>query len=222
MTERLIVLDTETTGLDVNDNHRIIEIGCIEIVDRVITNNSFHQYLNPQRRIDPGAVDIHGITNERLNNEPIFQEIKDKFISYIRDAEVIAHNATFDIGFIESELKICGVDIENINSFKKIHDTLKIAREIYPGKRNSLDALCKRLAIDNSERDLHGALLDAKLLAQVYLKMTIGQTSFENLVSHNPGSVKVDHKYGNSINREENVIKATLEDIDMHKNYFSK
>ena len=222
MNERYVVLDTETTGLDVNDNHKVIEIGCIEILNRRITDNYFHSYINPSRSIDPSATAVHGITNEKLQNEPIFLDIKDHLISFINGAEVIAHNAPFDIGFLEKEFNDCGIDIHQTNLFSKIHDTLTMAREIYPGKRNSLDALCNRLHVDNSSRDLHGALLDAKLLAHVYLRMTMGQTSISNLVNDNERQQTTNNSSQTDKIHREKIINATKEEIDLHKNYFSK
>ena len=222
MNERYIVLDTETTGLDVNDNHRIIEIGCIEIINRSITENTFHQYLNPGRFIDASATAIHGITNDKLANQPSFADIKDKLISFINNGEVIAHNASFDIGFLEKEFYDCGININKINLFSKIHDTLAMARELYPGKRNSLDALCTRLNVDNSSRNLHGALLDAELLAQVYLRMTMGQTTISNLLEDNQMPKKIDDSVGEILKHRKRIIKATQEEVKLHKDYFSR
>ena len=222
MTERYIVLDTETTGLDVSDNHRIIEIGCVEIINRSITGNTFHQYLNPGRLIDASATSIHGITNDKLSNQPIFSDIKDKLIHFINNGQVIAHNASFDIGFLEKEFNDCGIDIYKINLFSKVHDTLAMARDLYPGKRNSLDALCSRLNVDNSSRELHGALLDAELLAQVYLRMTMGQTSMSNLLEDNELSKPVNNNLGEILNHRKKIIKATKEEIGLHQDYFSQ
>ena len=175
---RQIILDTETTGLDVSRNHKIIEIGCIELIDRKFTGNKFHQYLNPMREIDQGAISVHGITNEFLKDKPIFSDIKDELFDFINDSELIIHNAPFDIGFLESEFKKANHKID-ISKNCKIFDTLVFARKIHPGQKNSLDALCKRYGVDNSSRDFHGALLDARILADVYLLLTGGQTSFD-------------------------------------------
>ena len=221
MSERYIVLDTETTGLDVSDDHRIIEIGCVEIINRSITNNTFHQYINPRRLIDASATSIHGITNDKLKNQPIFSDIKDKLISFINNGQVIAHNASFDIGFLEKEFSDCGIDIHKINLFSKVHDTLTMARDLYPGKRNSLDALCSRLNVDNSSRELHGALLDAELLAQVYLRMTMGQTTMSNLLEDNESSKTIHNDSGEILNHRKKIIKATKEEIRLHQDYFS-
>ena len=174
---RYIVLDTETTGLDPDDGHKIIEIGCIEILNRNITNNTFHKYINPNREIDSEASKIHGLTYSNLKDKPLFEEIFEEFSDYISDSPIIIHNAPFDIGFLKKEQSMISDD-EFLNN--EIIDSLKLARKISPGKKNTLDALCERYAIDNSDRTLHGALLDAKLLAFVYLKMTIGQNNFSN------------------------------------------
>ena len=175
---RQIILDTETTGLDPNDGHRVIEIGCIEMVNRRLTDRTFHVYINPEREIDQEAIAVHGITNEFLTDKPNFSGIADEFIEFVRDAELIAHNAPFDVSFIEAELeRIPGAP----SIFSLIHggaavDTLSMAKEKRPGKRNSLDALCRDYKVDASERTLHGALLDAELLTRVYLEMTREQS----------------------------------------------
>jgi DNA polymerase-3 subunit epsilon len=174
---RQIVLDTETTGLDPQDGHRIIEIGCVELVDRRLTGNNFHQYLQPDREIEPGAVEVHGITNELLRDKPRFGDIAVDFVEYIRGAELIIHNAPFDVGFLNHELGLWQEGTPGIETLCKVTDTLAMARTLHPGQRNSLDALCKRYEVDNSQRELHGALLDAEILADVYLAMTGGQVS---------------------------------------------
>ncbi len=175
---RQIILDTETTGLDPKDGHRVIEIGCIELVNRRLTDQTFHVYINPERQIDQEAIDVHGITNEFLADKPNFAGIADEFVEFIRGAELIAHNASFDINFLDSELSRIP---EAPNIFSLMHggaaiDTLAMAKEKRPGKRNSLDALCRDYKIDASERTLHGALLDAELLTRVYLAMTREQS----------------------------------------------
>jgi len=174
---RQIVLDTETTGLEPKEGHRIIEIGGVELVDRRLTRNNFHQYLQPDREIDAGAVEVHGITNELLRDKPRFGEIAEDFIRYIAGAELIIHNAAFDVGFLDAELAQWRSDAPRIADLCQVTDTLGLARTLHPGQRNSLDALCKRYGVDNSHRDLHGALLDAEILADVYLAMTGGQVS---------------------------------------------
>ncbi len=174
---RQIVLDTETTGLEPADGHRIIEIGCVELIDRRVTRNDFHQYLQPDREIDQGAVEVHGITNELLRDKPRFADIVEDFLAYVRGAELIIHNAPFDVGFLDHEIGRWREGAEPIGEVCRITDTLVMARRLHPGQRNSLDALCKRYGVDNSQRDLHGALLDAEILADVYLAMTGGQVS---------------------------------------------
>ncbi len=174
---RQVVLDTETTGLEVSQGHRIIEIGCVEIVDRKLTGRHYHQYINPQRPIDQGALEVHGITEEFLADKPVFARVADEFLDFIRGAELVIHNAPFDIGFMEAEFKLLDANSASISSICKITDSLQLARNKHPGQRNNLDALCQRYAVDNSNRTLHGALLDAEILADVYLLMTGGQTS---------------------------------------------
>lgn len=173
---RQIVLDTETTGLEPKQGHRIIEIGCVELNHRRKTNNHYHQYLNPGREIDDGAYDVHGISNEFLADKPVFADTAQEFIDFIRGSELIIHNAPFDVAFINSELKKLGKQWGKVEDYCSVIDTLLMAREMHPGQKNSLDALCKRYEIDNSQRDLHGALLDAQILLDVYLVMTGGQT----------------------------------------------
>ena len=174
---RYVVLDTETTGMPVSEGHRIIEIGCVEMVGRRLTGRHFHVYLQPDREVDEGAIAVHGITNEFLQGKPRFREVADEFHEFIRGAELIIHNAAFDIGFISNEFALLGqADRCEVGDYCTVLDTLVMARERHPGQRNSLDALCKRYGVDNSGRDLHGALLDAEILADVYLAMTGGQT----------------------------------------------
>jgi DNA polymerase-3 subunit epsilon len=173
---RQIVLDTETTGLDFRLGDRVIEIGCVEMSSRKLTRRHFHRYLNPQRPIDAGAQAVHGLTSEFLADKPKFAEIAGEFVDYIRDAELIIHNAAFDVGFLNNELVLIGLEpLDKICA--GVIDTLKFARDLRPGRKNSLDALCSEYGIDNSGRQLHGALLDAELLAEVYLAMTRGQES---------------------------------------------
>jgi len=176
---RQIVLDTETTGLEVSRGHRIIEIGCVELVDRKLTGNHYHQYINPQRDIDQGAIEVHGITSEFLSDKPLFAQIARDFYDFVDGGELIIHNAPFDIGFLDSELERLDQGYSQLDSVCKIIDTLLMARSKHPGQRNNLDALCARYLVDNSQRDLHGALLDAEILADVYLLMTGGQTTFQ-------------------------------------------
>lgn len=173
---RQIVLDTETTGLEPERGHRVIEIGCVELVNRRPSGKSWHRYLCPERAIDDKAIEVHGLTNEFLADKPLFADIADEFLDFVSDSELVIHNAPFDVGFINSELsRLSGKD--PLESLCMILDTLKLARDKHPGQRNSLDALCKRYSVDNSRRELHGALLDAQLLAEVYLAMTGGQAA---------------------------------------------
>lgn len=218
--ERLIVLDTETTGLDVDDGHKIIEIGCVEIIDRTITSNFFHQYINPKRQIDEKAFEVHGISNERLKDEPSFADIINDFMDYISDSTLVIHNAPFDMGFLKAEYQSANHNHSEILDNRKVIDTLKLARKKSPGKRNTLDALCGRYFIDNTERNLHGALMDAELLAQVYLKMTQGQTDIAGL---NETETKPSAASLSALcNRTQRIIKASEEEEMKHINYFAK
>lgn len=174
---RQIILDTETTGLDPTIGNRIIEIGCVELVNRRITTNNFHQYLNPERESEAGALAVHGITQEFLSDKPKFNDVIDNFLDFIKGTQLIIHNAPFDIAFLDKELQLAGKKYGQIADYCTVFDTLPLAKQMHPGQRNNLDVLCKRYSIDNSKRDLHGALLDAELLAKVYLIMTGGQTT---------------------------------------------
>ena len=173
---RQVVLDTETTGLEVEQQHRVIEIGCVELLNRRLTGRRFHQYLNPERDIDEGAVQVHGLTRERLAKEPTFAHVHPEFLEFIRDAELIIHNAPFDVAFLNAEFARIEA-AHRVADLCRVLDSLALARQMHPGQRNSLDALCKRYSVDNSHRDYHGALLDARILAEVYLAMTGGQGS---------------------------------------------
>ena len=211
---RYIVLDTETTGLDPDDGHKIIEIGCIEIINRKVTDNTFHKYINPLREIDIEASKVHGLTASNLSDKPIFRDIYEEFLEYISDSPLIIHNAPFDIGFLKKEfdyLKTKDTFIKN-----EIIDSLKLARKISPGKKNTLDALCERYSVDNSDRNLHGALLDARLLAYVYLKLTIGQNNFNDLSVEQ--GIQVDDIDNTTKNYR--VIKASKDDVILHESYF--
>ncbi|MFC5435220.1 DNA polymerase III subunit epsilon [Rhodanobacter umsongensis] len=176
---RQIVLDTETTGLEVRQGHRLVEIACIEMVERRLTGRHYQTYLNPQRAIDEGARLVTGIEDEFLLDKPLFAHVVDEFLAFIDGAELIIHNASFDIGFLDAELARLGNGFGRIGDRCRVLDTLAMARERYPGQRNSLDALCKRLGVDNSRREMHGGLIDAQLLADVYLGMTSGQVAFD-------------------------------------------
>jgi DNA polymerase III subunit epsilon len=174
---RQIILDTETTGLDAAQDHRIIEIGCLELISRRPSGRNFHQYLNPERDIDEGAVEVHGLTRARLEPEPKFAQIAVQLIEFLRGAELIIHNAAFDVSFLDAEFARLPGEPMTVTSMCTVVDSLALARQMHPGQRNSLDALCKRYSVDNSHRDYHGALLDARILAEVYLAMTGGQGS---------------------------------------------
>ena len=174
---RQIVLDTETTGLEPSQGHRVIEIGCVELVNRRLTGRHYHQYINPQREVDEGAIEVHGITNEFLADKPVFHTVVEDFMAFIDGAELVIHNAPFDVGFIDHELRLLEGGYGAVADHCGVVDTLVMARQKHPGQKNNLDALCKRYDVDNSQRDLHGALLDAEILADVYLLMTGGQTA---------------------------------------------
>ena len=211
---RYIVLDTETTGLDPDDGHKIIEIGCIEIINRKVTDNTFHKYINPLREIDIEASKVHGLTASNLSDKPLFNDIYDEFVSYISDSPIIIHNAPFDMGFLKKEFNY----LERKNSFinNEIIDSLKLARKISPGKKNTLDALCDRYSVDNSDRNFHGALLDARLLAHVYLKLTIGQNNFNDLSVEQ----SIQDSDGDTLPKIFKVIKASKDDVLLHDSYF--
>jgi DNA polymerase-3 subunit epsilon len=209
---RQVVLDTETTGLEVKDGHRIIEVGCIEIVSRRITERRLHHYVNPERDSDEGAVAVHGLTSEFLADKPRFAEIVDDLLAFVRDAEVIIHNAPFDLEFLDAELARLGRPAFSEHC-ATVTDTLRLARERHPGKRNSLDALCERYAVSNSHRTLHGALLDAGLLADVYLAMTRGQDSLTMEVT--PGAALGE--FGPIDASQLVVLSASDEEVAAHE-----
>jgi len=219
---RQIVLDTETTGLEPKE-HKIIEIGCVELVDRRLTGNNFHQYLQPDREIDAGAIEVHGITNEFLADKPRFEDVAQDLIDYLKGGELIIHNAPFDVGFLDAELRRwgqkCGQEPLRIDDICLVTDTLVMARKAHPGQRNSLDALCKRYFIDNSHRDLHGALLDSEILSDVYLAMTGGQVSLSLEGTDEPGRSKgaVGGIRRLSSDRSPLLVhRATPEELDAH------
>lgn len=172
---RQVFLDTETTGLEIRDGNRIIEIGCVEMIDRKLTHNNYHQYIKPDRDSEEGAFKVHGITTEFLSDKPRFADIAEDFLNYIKGAELIIHNAPFDVGYLDHELSMANASVRKVAAISEIKDSLVIARQMHPGQRNSLDALCKRYYISNLHRELHGALLDSEILADVYLAMTGGQ-----------------------------------------------
>jgi DNA polymerase-3 subunit epsilon len=215
---RQIILDTETTGLEVEREHRIIEIGCVELVNRRHTGRTFHRYLNPERDIDQGAETVHGLTRERLADEPTFAQVHLELLEFIRDAELIIHNAPFDVAFLDYEFERMASE-QRIRSCCRVLDTLALARQMHPGQRNNLDALCKRYSVDNSQRDYHGALLDARILADVYLAMTGGQVMLTL-------SADSDHAHAGAataaskrpaVHRELIVIAASEEEMASHE-----
>lgn len=217
---RQIVLDTETTGLEPEQGHRIIEIGCVELVNRRLTGRHFHQYINPERDIDQGAIEVHGITNEFLADKPAFAAVAADFFEFVRGAELVIHNAPFDIGFINCEFK--RLRMPPIEGECQVLDTLVMARQKHPGQRNSLDALCKRYGVDNSQRDLHGALLDAEILADVYLMMTGGQTALDlNAESANSQAAQDAETAERTLDlanrRPLRVIRASEDELLAHK-----
>ncbi len=218
---RQIVLDTETTGLEVSQGHRIIEIGCVELLNRRLTGNHYHQYINPQREIDQGAIEVHGITNEFLGDKPRFEQVGAEFLEYVTGAELIIHNAPFDLGFINAELKRLDPAHPDLETLCTVVDTLVMARSKHPGQRNNLDALCQRYEVDNSQRDLHGALLDAEILADVYLAMTGGQTTFqlsEAAAGEGAGVAGGEHiRRLPSDRRPLPVIRATAAELAAHE-----
>jgi DNA polymerase-3 subunit epsilon len=215
---RQIVLDTETTGLNPKEGHRIIEIGCIELVNRRLTRNQFHVYINPQRIVDAGAIEVHGITNEFLQDKPVFADIAKDFFDFIQGAQLLIHNAPFDVGFINYEFSLLNNGFSSLEDYCNIFDTLAFARTKHPGQRNSLDALCKRYNIDNSHRELHGALLDAEILADVYLQMTGGQASLLAEENHLPTAATANQQKI-SLNRPPlKVIYCTETEQNEHQN----
>lgn len=215
---RQIVLDTETTGLDPQQGHRIIEIGCVEIENRRLTGNHFHQYINPQREVDEAAVEVHGLTTEFLSDKPLFTQIEQEFIDFVSGAELIIHNAPFDIGFLDHELKLAKSQARDMASHCTVLDTLVLAREKHPGQRNNLDALCKRYGVDNTQRELHGALLDAEILADVYLIMTSGQSSLSLKEEHVEVVSSTNNRRSLDPNRPAlRVIHAAEDELELHR-----
>lgn len=210
---RQIILDTETTGLDYKQGHRVVEIAAVELSNRQFTGHNFHYYLNPERDSDDGALQVHGLSTEFLQDKPKFHEISTEFLNFINDAELIIHNAPFDIGFLNHELNL--INLQTLEDYcSLITDTLKLAKELHPGKRNNLDALCERYNIDNSKRTLHGALLDAELLGEVYLAMTRGQESLLIDLGQNEVLQHSIEHWDNSHNLR--IIQATAEELQQH------
>jgi len=216
---RQVVLDTETTGLDWEHGHRVIEIGCIEIINRKQTGNTYHQYTRPEREIDEAAQEVHGISLEMLADKPRFEEIADDFLKFVDGSELIIHNAAFDIGFLTNELRLSGYGEKRLDQACTVLDTLLLAREMHPGQRNSLDALCKRYSVDNTKRDVHGALLDARLLADVYLMMTGGQAGLDLGSTTDPdagmGSAAIDYLDRDDLSVR--VMRPTEDELQAHE-----
>ena len=215
---RQIILDTETTGLEVAQGHRIIELGCVELVNRRPSGRSFQRYLNPERAIDPGAEAVHGLSSSFLANQPRFAEVARDFIQFISGAELIIHNAPFDVGFIDHEFGRLPPPQRLLSDLCTIQDTLLLARQTHPGQRNSLDALCKRYGVDNSHRDLHGALLDARILADVYLAMTGGQGALTLHAESDPAAGKArsgSRRRANAI--EIPIVRASAAELEAHE-----
>jgi DNA polymerase-3 subunit epsilon len=224
---RQIILDTETTGLDPQAGHRVIEIGCVEVINRRITGNTFHCYINPERPIERGAEEVHGLTREFLQDKPKFAEIVDEFLSFVEGTELVIHNAPFDIGFLNAEFKLLKRRLQNLDAICQVTDTLAMARKLHPGQRNNLDALCKRYGVDNAGRDLHGGLVDANLLALTYLAMTSGQDNLfvaDNKENINDNKNKRDEapKIVSTQSYKLRVLKATNEELAAHEQRMAK
>lgn len=214
---RQIVLDTETTGLEVTQGHRIIEIGALEILERQPTGRQFHYYLNPERKVEAGALEVHGISDEFLKDKPLFTDVVGEFMDFIEGAELIIHNASFDLGFLDYELSLLDQGYGKLKDNCSILDTLLMARKMRPGQRNSLDALCKVYDIDNTSRTLHGALLDAQILTDVYLAMTGGQTDLSLSIAGQDSEEHTVEKIPASERGEVTVIRASVEELSLHK-----
>jgi len=215
---RQIIVDTETTGLEPEQGHRIIEIGCVEVVNRRATGKTFHRYVRPDREVDPGALQVHGITNEFLLNQPRFSEIVAELIEFIRGTELIIHNAPFDVAFLDAELQRLPSPTQRVIDLCKVLDTLALARQMHPGQRNSLDALCKRYSVDNSHREFHGALLDARILLDVYLAMTGGQSALTlGDAASSLTATAINIERASRPRGELKVVAATIEESAEHE-----
>ncbi|MCK2147673.1 DNA polymerase III subunit epsilon [Marinobacter alexandrii] len=217
---RQIVLDTETTGIDPNDGHRIIEIGCVELVERQLTGRNYHVYINPEREVEAEAITVHGITNEFLEDKPKFAEVANDFFEFIKGAELVIHNAAFDVGFMDAEFARMK-PVRKTADHCGIVDTLAIARKKHPGQKNNLDALCKRYGVDNSNRDLHGALLDAEILADVYLLLTGGQTALSLDAGAEEGSSGTGIRRLPAERPALNVIRASEDEHGAHEEFMA-
>ena len=219
---RQVVLDTETTGLEVEQQHRVIEIGCVELLNRRLTGRRFHRYLNPERDIDEGAQAVHGLSREQLSKEPTFAQIHAEFLEFVQGAELVIHNAPFDVAFLDAEFGRLGVAAAaplKVADLCRVLDTLALARQMHPGQRNSLDALCKRYSVDNSHREYHGALLDARILAEVYLAMTGGQATFtlseESDTARSRARAAAPQRFSHGVRIA--VVKASEEELAAHE-----
>jgi len=220
MANRIIVLDTETTGLEPSQGHRIIEIGCVEIINRKLTENTYHQYIQPDREIDEGAFEVHGISSEFLADKPRFCDIAEDFMKFVNGAELVIHNAPFDIGFLDHELVMLDPVWGKVSDHCQITDSLVMARKKHPGQKNNLDVLCKRYEVNNARRELHGALLDAELLAEVYLRMTGGQEALAlgSGVDGSSSQANVSPIKRVDSNRPTiNVIRANVDELQSHQ-----
>ncbi len=221
---RQIVLDTETTGLDPAQGHRIIEIGCVELNHRRLTGNNYHVYIQPDRTIDEGAQNVHGISNEFLADKPRFADIVEDLVDYLKGAELIIHNAPFDVGFLNHEFKLIGEQYNTVEDYCSVIDTLVMARKLRPGQKNNLDALCKHYEVNNSQRELHGALLDAELLSEVYLRMTGGQTQID-LAEEGEGANKAGKSQAHKLAADRpalRVVRAATEELEAHQSILTK
>ncbi|MEO7387243.1 MAG: DNA polymerase III subunit epsilon [Gammaproteobacteria bacterium] len=219
---RQIILDTETTGLEVEKGHRVIELGCVELINRRRTHRTLHHYLQPDREIDPGAQEVHGISADMLAGKPRFADVVQEFLEFVGDAELVIHNAAFDVGFLNAELRVLGADAPRIPGLCTVVDTLALARRLHPGQRNSLDALCKRYDVDNAGREYHGALLDAQLLADVYLAMTGGQATL--LLDQGATETTVHQSAHRQVLRAGlplPIVRASAEELVEHERYLA-
>ena len=214
---RQVILDTETTGLSWERGNRVVEIGCVEFIERRPTGRTFHCYLNPEREFEPGAQEVTGLTLDFLSDKPKFAAIVDDFLAFIDGAQLVIHNAAFDVGFLDNELTMVGAQYGRLIDRCAIEDSLLLARQRYPGQRNSLDALCRRLGVDNAHRQLHGALLDAQLLAEVYIGLTSGQNEIGFEAEESSASATVAIAYQASVDRPRPQVAITAEDLAAHE-----
>ena len=221
MSKRYLVLDTETTGLEPRQGHKIIEIGCVELIERRMTGNNYQQFLNPEREIDEAALEVHGIELADLEDKPTFAQIAEDFLAYVEGATLVIHNAAFDVGFLNHELGLLERNIGRITDYCEVVDTLLMAREMHPGQRNSLDALCQRYFISNEQRTLHGALLDSEILAEVYLRMTGGQLNLlgEADLTENSGKEIAETRVLDPDRSPAKIIPASDKEIAEHEKW---